>query len=41
MYEKQRLEMQQQRHAEEDAWKTRVDEEYKKKIDLDKQKMVE
>jgi len=41
MYEKQRLEMQQQRHAEEEAWKKRVDDEYKHRLYLDKQKMVE
>jgi len=32
MYEKQRLEMQQQRHAEEEAWKKRVDDEYKHRL---------
>lgn len=41
MYEKQRLEMQQQRHAEEESWKKRVDDEYSNKLHLENQKKVE
>jgi len=41
MYEKQRLEMQQQRHAEEEAWKKRVDAEYSNRLNNENQKRVE
>eukprot|EP00801_Mesodinium_rubrum_P005496 Mrub_05500.p1 GENE.Mrub_05500~~Mrub_05500.p1 ORF type:complete len:359 (+),score=94.10 Mrub_05500:88-1077(+) len=41
MYEKQRLEMQQLRHSEEEAWKKRVDMEYANKLEAENQKKIE